>query len=86
MANPQEDEVDRNWAAFRTLLPDIIHAHRGRHALMKDQEVVDYFDGSWAAFEEGKRRFRGEPFSVQEVTDEVVDLGFYSHVAGALRA
>ena len=56
MANPQEVEVDRNWDAFQMLLPDIIHAHRGKHALMRDGKIIDFFDGAWEAYQAGADR------------------------------
>lgn len=86
MPTTQDMEIDRNFDAFRALLPDIIEAHRGQHALMKNKEVIGFFGTSWEAFCEGKKKFGDEPFSVQEVTDQPVDLGFFSHVAGALHA
>lgn len=48
---------------------------------MRDREIVGFFDKAGAAYSDGVRRFPDQLFSIQEVTDEPIDLGFYSHVA-----
>lgn len=86
MTNTQEVEVDQNFEAFQALLPDIIDKCRGQHALMKNRSIVGFYATSWDAFRAGKQKFGDDAFSIQEVTDQPVDLGFFSHVAGALHA
>ncbi|MEM8825526.1 MAG: hypothetical protein AAGD40_01175 [Pseudomonadota bacterium] len=86
MDNAQDVEVDRNYEAFIAMLPDLLSDHRGEYALMKDRKIVSYNASSWEALKEGKARFGKKPFSVQEVDDEPIDMGFFSHVAGAFGA
>jgi len=74
-----EQEVDRNFDAFVSIIPDLIANHRGQFALLRAALVVDYFGSEAAALAEGRARFRDGLFSVQEVTDRPVDLGFFSH-------
>jgi hypothetical protein len=72
-------ELDRNYDAFKAALPKIIASHRGRHAVVRDATVVDIFDTRRDAYIFGWRMYDDDLFSVQEVTDEPVYLGIYSH-------
>ena len=77
----QKLEVDRNYDAFVRTLRTILPRHRGQYALMRDGKIVGYFDRPGAANITGCERFEDGVFSIQEVTDEPIDLGFWSHVA-----
>jgi hypothetical protein len=79
-AQRQREEVDRNYDAFMRMLGAILPDHRDQLALMKDQEIVGFFDKPGEAYRAGLARFGDDVFSVQEVTDEPIDLGFWSHV------
>ena len=76
----QQVEVDRNYEAFKTLLPDLLKTDVNRYALMHNREVVACFDTSRDAMQAGRTLLGGKHFSVQHVTDKSVDLGYYSHV------
>lgn len=58
------------------MLPD----RRGQSALMRDRQVIDFFNRPGLAYSAGHARFGDDRFSIQEVTDEPIDLGFFSHV------
>ena len=75
----QRAEVDRNYEIFRQKLPELLITDADRFALMRDGAIVECFDTSHEAIEAGRKRFGGLPFSVQEVTDQPVDLGYLSH-------
>lgn len=77
----QRIEVDRNYDAFARALGGIIPAHRDQFALMRDGSIIAYFDKPGDAYREGVSRYPDRVFSIQEVTDEPIDLGFWSHVA-----
>ena len=77
----QRLEVDRNYDAFVRILGKILDDHRDQLALMRDGGVVGYFDTPRQALEAAARSFPDGIFSIQEVTDEALDLGFWSHVA-----
>jgi hypothetical protein len=76
----QKQEVDRNYDAFVKMLGSILPEHRDQLALMRDERVVSYFDTPRSALEAAYERFPDGIFSIQEVTDEPLDLGFWSHV------
>lgn len=76
----QAEQVDQNYDAFVRVLATILTEHRGEHALMRDRAILAYFDKPGDAYRAGIQRFPDAIFSIQEVTDEPIDLGFWSHV------
>ncbi len=76
----QKQEVDRNYDAFMRMLSDLIADHRDQLALMRDGNVVGYFNTPREALRAASESFPDGIFSIQEVTDEPIDLGFWSHV------
>jgi hypothetical protein len=76
----QRQEVDRNYDAFTRVLGAILADHRDELALMREGRIVAYFDTPRQALEAASEKFPDGIFSIQEVTDEPIDLGFWSHV------
>ncbi|MBX3560814.1 MAG: hypothetical protein KF780_03275 [Sphingomonas sp.] len=76
----QQQEVDRNYDAFMRMLGAILPEHRDQLALMRDGRIVGYYDTPRQALCAASELFPDEIFSIQEVTDEPIDLGFWSHV------
>lgn len=77
----QKLEVDRNYDAFMRTLSTILSGHRGQYALMRHGQIIEFFERPGPANVAGSERFADGVFSIQEVTDEPIDLGFWSHVA-----
>jgi len=77
----QNREVDLNYDAFVRMLASLLPEHRDEFALMRDGKIVDFFVKPGEANRAGVERFSDGVFSIQEVTDEPIDLGFWSHVA-----
>jgi hypothetical protein len=75
----QREEIDRNYDAFTSMLTSILTEHRDQNALMKDGRIVDYFDKPGEAYRAGLERFPDGIFSIQEVTDEPIHLGYWSN-------
>jgi hypothetical protein len=75
----RKEQVEMNYKAFQELLPNIPVEFHGKFALMKDGKIVGYFDTALDAYTAGQKLFKDEPFSIQEVIDALVDLGFFSH-------
>ncbi len=76
----QKQEVDRNYDAFMRMLSGLLAEHRDQLALMRDGQVVGYFKTPREALRAASEHFPDRIFSIQEVTDEPIDLGFWSHV------
>jgi hypothetical protein len=77
----QKLQVDQNYDAFVRMLGTILGEHRDQLALMRDGKVVDFYRTPREALEAAVDKFPDGIFSIQEVTDEPIDLGFWSHVA-----
>lgn len=77
----QREQLDRNYDAFMRQLAAILPAHRDEHALMRDGRIVEFFRKPGDAYRAGTAMFEDGLFSIQEVTDEPIDLGLLSHVA-----
>jgi hypothetical protein len=55
--------------------------HRGQFALMRHGEIIGFFDRPGAANVAAHEKYPDGLYSIQEVTDEPIDLGFWSNVA-----
>lgn len=77
----QKLEVDRNYDAFMRILSSILAEHRDEYALMRDEKIVGFFKRPGDANRAGVETYSDGIFSIQEVTDEPIDLGFWSHAA-----
>lgn len=74
-----QDTVDRNYEAFRKVLPRLLKEHPGEYALLREGQAVGYFETPGEALADGDRRYPDRLFSVQQVTDRIIDLGIFSH-------
>jgi hypothetical protein len=75
-----DEELDRNYDAFKAALPQLMTRHAGRFVIVRNEEILDAYDTIRDAHLAGWRLFNDDRFSVQEVTDEPAYLGIYSHV------
>ena len=74
----QQQEVDANYAVMQEKITDIIADHEGQYALMKDKQIVEFFDSWEDAIKYGNNQYDNGIFSVQKVSNEVVSLGMLS--------
>lgn len=79
MTHDIDAEVDVNFERFQQLLPELMKTHAGKYALMRGGSVEAFFASPSVAMAAGRSQFPDGLFSVQEVTDRPVDLGFFSH-------
>ncbi len=79
MEQSKESEVRRNYEAFVKQLPELLATRRGKFALMRDGLIVEFYDTAADAYKVGVTNYREGNFSIQEVTDSPVDLGFFSY-------
>jgi hypothetical protein len=75
-------EVDANYDFFQRNLALLMPDHRGAYALLRHCSIEGFFARPGEAYRKGIERFPDEIFSIQEVTDEIEDLGYFSR-AGA---
>lgn len=83
MSEPEkgtQSEVRKNYEAFVKQLPELLSTHRGKFALMHDGKIIEFFDTAGDAYKVGIKNHGGVgKFSIQEVIDSPVDLGFFSY-------
>ena len=77
--NAIEAEVDANYEAFLAMLPELMRTRAGQYVLLRHGRAADFFASGPLATAAGRQQFPDGLFSVQEVTDRAVDLGFFSH-------
>ena len=75
----RQRQVDENYEAFKKLLPDLLLSKAGKSALLRDGELIEVFDSMADAERAGRRLYEDGLFSVQRITDQKVDLGYFSH-------
>ena len=75
----QQEQVDRNYDFFVRHLGSFIDAHEGEYALLRDEQVVGFFRNVTEADRAGRAKYPDGVYSIQEVTDEPIDLGIFSH-------
>jgi hypothetical protein len=78
-ARTKQEEVDRNFEFFQRELPRLLLSHAGKFALLRDCQIINFFDTAQDANTAGTQSYSDDLFSIQKVTREVGDLGFYSH-------
>ena len=79
VARTRQEEVDRNFAFFQRELPKLLEQHRGKFALIRDSEITGFYDTAADANTAGSQLYADGLFSIQKVTEEIGDLGFFSH-------
>jgi hypothetical protein len=79
MTSTIQEEVDRNYEAFVKMLPQILPVHRDRFALMKNGEILGYFSTMEDAREAAGMVIKDRLFSIQQVTDAPLGMGFYTN-------
>jgi hypothetical protein len=74
-----DEELDRNDAAFRAVLPELLKIHRGKFVVIRDGALLDAFESCRDAYVFGWSKYEDERFSVQNVTDEPIYSGIFSY-------
>ena len=77
----KQKEVDDNFTTFQQLMSDnkIPPEMNGRYALMNSKEIKGYYTTWNDAYQSGLLKYEDKIFSIQEISRNVVDLGYYSH-------
>ncbi|OJU19662.1 MULTISPECIES: hypothetical protein [unclassified Sphingomonas] len=75
-----QQEIDGNFDSFQRVVQQYLPARKGQWALLRHGQIVSFHATAGSAEGAGAAQFPDDLFSIQEVSDEVVDLGFFSHV------
>lgn len=79
MAYAIEVEIERNYAAFKDIMPTLLADSEGQYALLRDQELKGVYPSASEAERAGHAQFQDERYSIQQVSSMPIDLGFYSY-------
>lgn len=74
-----QTEVERNFEAISAQMDDLMPLHANKYALMRNGDIVEFYNCWEDAYKTGQHFFGDGSFSVQQVTKTPVDLGYYSH-------
>ena len=81
MAHAIEVEIERNYAVFMNMLEELMKNDAGKYALFHHQKLEGVYKNAIEAGKAGYDKFKSKPFSIQLVSKDPVDLGFYSYAA-----
>lgn len=82
MDHPElRSEIAKNFDSFQRTLAAILPSQRNRFALLRHGAIVDFFDTPGGADDAGNARFSDGLYSIQQVTEEPVELGLYANAA-----
>ena len=72
-----QKEVDGNYEFFKTLS---FEAHqKGQSALLKGRELIAVLETRQDALTMGESKYPDGVYSIQEISADIVDLGFHSY-------
>lgn len=71
-----QKEIDKNYDFFLKELPNIINLYNNKYALLKNAEIIDYFDTMDDAIKYAKIRFEDGLYSIQKVNETPISLGY----------
>lgn len=79
MAHARREEIDSNYQYFQSCVSAYLPNDKGKFALLRHNKVIEVYQTLIEAVNAGNTQFADEVFSIQEVTDTALDLGFFSH-------
>lgn len=73
------EQVEKNFQAMLERLDEYMVFHENKYALMRNEEVIEFYDSWEDAYKTGRKFYEDGLFSVQEITKTPIDLGYFSH-------
>lgn len=77
----QRAEVQANYEAFEAELPSLMKRHVGKFAVYRHRQLLEFFDDYCVAERFGRSRFDDGLFSIQEVTQEPLDVRWFKYAS-----
>jgi hypothetical protein len=72
-------QVEKNYAAFKAHLRELLASHPGKQALLHDGEIIEILDTLSDAIKFGNAKFGAGNYSVQEISNRPAEVGWHSH-------
>ncbi|HLH12430.1 MAG TPA: hypothetical protein VKV77_11200 [Methylovirgula sp.] len=76
--NRKPDQVDANYAAFKSILRGLLETDAGKYAVMHNGSLADTFDTVSDAVKYGNRAFGVGNYSIQHITSRPAELGYHA--------
>ena len=76
-----EEEVKENYQFFKEKLPELMTEHKGKFLVLRNRKIEGYCNTHEEAVLKAKEEFPDGLYSIQQVSDKEVDLGFISSYA-----
>lgn len=73
-------EVSANFEYFKSKLPELTRTHPKKFVLLHHKQIISFFESENDAFNIGMRDYGEGCFSIQQVTDSRIELGYQSYV------
>ncbi len=73
-------EVRENYDFFKTQISQLKDGYLNKFALLHHKEITNFFTSEDDAIEIGIEKYGEGKFSVQQVNDSNIELGYQSHV------
>lgn len=74
-----EKEIDNNFDYFTRNVGNFISEHRNEYALLRKSKIIDFFPSVEEAEKKAHHLFSDGIFSIQQVCEGPVDLGFFTY-------
>ena len=75
-----QNEVDNNYKFFQTKLEELKNDHLNEFALLYKKEIIDFYFNEDDAIKIGIDKYGEGNFSIQQVNDGIIELGYQSYV------
>ena len=75
----QQEEIERNMAAFELKLPELVLTHHGKYAVLRHQAVRGIYDTLHDAHLSAEQHYTDGLYSIQKITQRPESLGIFSH-------
>ena len=72
-------EIDRNFDSFQRSIGAYLPTEQGKFALLRHGQVIGFFETAHEAERAGEGDYPDDLFSIQQVTADTTDLGFFTH-------
>ena len=80
----QNKQVEEKFKVFQEKLPELLKTHKDKYVLMKDRKIIAFFDSLEDVHKEGTTAYKDGIFSVQQVKEMPLDLGYFSHAVSVI--
>ena len=74
-----QEEVDKNYMFFKEHKDEIPQEESGKFALLRKEKFIGFYTTKEDALTAGNSQFEDGLFSVQKVSDDIVDLGLVGY-------